>query len=266
MKSVAPVSVVIPCYKVAATIGRAVDSIYQQTQRPAEVLLVDDCSPDNTLVTLKDLQQRYGKEWLKIIELPRNVGAGFARNAGWDNASQKYIAFLDADDSWHPQKIEQQIKWMEQNSRAILSSHARKEILEQATGKIIAQNEMFTCHKVDKRLLLRNLVVTSSVVLVRDIPLRFPSKRYSEDYQLWLDILFSYEESYISELPLVFAYKAPYGESGLSGNLWKMERGELLTYRWLYKQKRISFVECFLYQSISLVKYVRRVIKKFLLL
>jgi len=109
---IAPVSVVIPCYRCGATIKRAVDSVAAQTLRPAEVILIEDGSGDNTLEQLYRVQGEHPKDWIKIIALEKNSGPSFARNTGWDAATQPYIAFLDADDSWHPQKTEIQYQWM----------------------------------------------------------------------------------------------------------------------------------------------------------
>ena len=80
----AAVSVVIPCFRCAATVGRAVESVASQTLRPAEVVLVDDCSTDDTGLELGRLQRHYGAAWIKILKLARNVGPGGARNAGGD--------------------------------------------------------------------------------------------------------------------------------------------------------------------------------------
>ena len=72
----APVSVIIPCFKCAETIERAIDSIAKQTLIPHEVILVNDASPDNTIDILKKLQNIYGKEWIKIIDLKKMLGQG----------------------------------------------------------------------------------------------------------------------------------------------------------------------------------------------
>src|SRR5574340_1082572 len=111
----APVSVVIPCYCCSETIGRALVSIASQTMLPQEVILVEDASPDGgeTLGKLRHLAGEYGETFIvKVIALKENCGAGSARNRGWEAAGQPYIAFLDADDAWHPKKIELQYSWM----------------------------------------------------------------------------------------------------------------------------------------------------------
>jgi glycosyltransferase involved in cell wall biosynthesis len=63
---------------------------------------------------------RYGSDWLKIISLKRNGGASIARNIGWEQSTHDYVAFLDADDAWHPRKIEIQYTWMQNHQEVAL--------------------------------------------------------------------------------------------------------------------------------------------------
>ena len=105
------VSVIIPCYQCTSTIQRAVDSVAQQSLLPREVILVDDASDDETLEMLYSIQKSYGSNWVKVLSLKTNGGPSLARNAAWELVDSSYVAFLDADDSWHPQKIEIQFSW-----------------------------------------------------------------------------------------------------------------------------------------------------------
>lgn len=95
----APVSVVIPCYCCADTIDKAVESVWKQTWRPYEVILVEDSSKDHgaTRMALSNIIDRYPGGWIKLILLDKNKGPGNARNIGWEASTQRYIAFLDAD-------------------------------------------------------------------------------------------------------------------------------------------------------------------------
>ena len=261
-KPFASVSVVIPCFKSKDTILRAVESVFQQTQMPVEVILVDDCSPDDTLQTLQNIQEFYPKEWIKIVSLSENVGAGSARNRGWDCATQDYIAFLDSDDSWHPQKIEIQYGWMLQHPNAVLTGHRCTQISDRhIANSVVDQNSIFFEQVSRRQLLISNRFPTRSVMLRRDIPFRFlEGKRYSEDYLLWLDILLSGAECYTSAVSLAFLYKDEYGAGGLSSALWKMEKGELGNYFLLWKSNRINFfLFCMLF-SWSFIKFLKRLI------
>jgi glycosyltransferase involved in cell wall biosynthesis len=103
------VTVIIPAYRAAGTIARALDSVLTQSCPPAEILVVDDGSPDDTAGAVR----LYG-ERVKLLRKP-NGGAASARNVGLDRARGELIAFLDADDYWEPHKLERQL--------AILNSH-----------------------------------------------------------------------------------------------------------------------------------------------
>lgn len=261
----ASVSVIIPCYRCRETIARAVASVAEQTQIPAEVILVDDFSGDGTLEALQSLQSEYPRGWVKIIASTENGGPGTARNTGWDAAAQPYIAFLDADDSWHPQKIEIQYGWMVNHPGAALTGHACEQVKEVSSDSSdfspITNAPEF--YKVGKsKLLLSNRFATRSVMLRGDIHQRFEEgKRYSEDYLLWLEICCAGHECYRAELPLAYSFKAAYGDAGLSGALWKMEKGQLDTYRKIHKLHKIGSHQFVALSVWSFLRFFRRVAK-----
>lgn len=96
MTTIAPVSVVIPCFQCVRTLERAVASVAGQTVLPLELILVDDGSGDETRALMTHLQSRNKTGWIKLVMLDTNVGAASARNAGWDEARGDFVAFLDA--------------------------------------------------------------------------------------------------------------------------------------------------------------------------
>jgi len=257
----APVSVVVPCFCCSETIGRALASIIDQTLKPSEVLLVDDGSSDKgeTINLLRELQHRHSRDVsIKIYSLGENCGPSVARNSGWEAATQPFIAFLDADDAWHPKKLEIQYNWMKTHPQVALTGHATQNINPESD--IAALPERWCARPVSvRRLLLSNQFPTRTVMLCRDISYRFePTKRHSEDYLLWLRIVLDGYAAWRLELPLAYSFKARFGGSGLSKDLWKMEQGELDTYRRLYRQGHLSgFLTVFLI-LFSLLKYFRR--------
>ena len=91
----APVSVVIPMYQHIASLDRAMQSILNQTQVPDECIIVSDGGSNNEFEDLQNLLQKYDANWLKLIRLPENRGAGYARQIGWNLAKNSLIAFLD---------------------------------------------------------------------------------------------------------------------------------------------------------------------------
>src|SRR5207247_1269651 len=109
-----PVSVVIPCFEAGGTVQRALRSIAAQTCPPEEVILVDDGGSSAEAARLRTLES----DSTRLVVLPQNRGPASARNAGWAEATRRYVAFLDADDIWHPRKLELQTALMESDPAA----------------------------------------------------------------------------------------------------------------------------------------------------
>lgn len=248
------VSVVIPCFRCGATIGRAVASAAAQSVRPLEIIVVDDASGDGTGAVLGRLAG------VRVITLARNSGASAARNAAWDAAQGEFVAFLDADDTWHPRKLEIQLAFMRRHPEFAMTAHRMAYDDEASRVEPAAEDVPFT--EVGFRsLLYRNWFHTSSVMLRRDLPQRFaPDKRYGEDRHLWLAVATAGERIARIDLPLVTIYKPLYGISGLSADLWEMEAAELATFRGL---RSAGFIGVPLLSAVlawSLARFLRRLI------
>lgn len=258
--TVAPVSVIIPCYRCASTIRRAVDSVFAQSMIPSEVILVEDCSRDGTLAALQELEWTYPGR-LKIVQMKWNQGAASARNAGWAIATQPYIAFLDSDDSWHPNKIEIQYAYMRDHPEVSLSGHSHRIIKkpEKLPHWEVGQWRVKPLSKL--AMLMSNRLTTPSVMLKRDVLLRFrDGKRHVDDHLLWLELICEGHKVVKLSAELVAVYKFLYGASGLSSQLWPMEKSELDNYWLLFDNKNIGFVSVVFLSLYSLAKYLRRLI------
>jgi glycosyltransferase involved in cell wall biosynthesis len=256
----ASVSVIIPCYNSSKTLRRAIQSVIEQTLRPAEILLVNDGSEDNTLEVLLEFQNLYGSDWIKVISLEQNSGVSIARNTAWDLASQEYIAFLDADDSWHHRKLEIQYNWMSSHPEVSLTGHP---CLVLKNGIVNSQSTPeWNFRKINLyRLLFSNCFLTPSVMLRRNLPYRFDSnKNYAEDYSLWLNIVSKGNTTTYLDFQLAYLHKDNFGSGGLSGNMWNMELGELNMYYNLFKVGDISLFLFLLTVTFSLLKYIRRIL------
>jgi glycosyltransferase involved in cell wall biosynthesis len=254
----APVSAVIPCYRCAATIGRAVSSVAAQTRRPAEVILVDDGSGDGTLEALRALAAAH-PGWVKVLAQPRNSGAADARNAGWAAATQPYLAFLDADDAWHPRKMELQYGYLKEHPEVALCAHRHEilgasEVPNRPVGEVAAE-------RISKGSLLlsNNFFAPSMMMLRRELPQRFLSgRRHVDDHLLWLQIVCAGHAFVRLSAKLAYTYKQPFGESGLSGQLWVMERSELANYWLLRREGCIGHAAALALSAWSLAKFLRR--------
>lgn len=254
----APVSVVIPCFRCAATIGDAIASVAAQTLLPAEILLIDDCSADGTLEVIRALAADYPPDWIKVIELSVNGGPSAARNTGWEHAGEEYIAFLDADDSWSPRKLELQLAALRADPEIALIAH-RMKVRDRALPPPALRLPARAAIVGRRQFLWQNPFPTASVVLRRDLPFRFNENyRRAEDFLLWGQIMYSgYRCAKINQT-LASWHKANYGAGGLSADLAAMNRAGLEARRELVRQGLMSRPEYYFKRVIGIFKRSRR--------
>jgi len=209
---------------------------------------------------LEALESHYGNDWIRVIYRQVNGGPGAARNTGWNVAGQPYIAFLDADDAWHPRKIEIQLQYMQAHPEVAITGHRAHQVRKRE--EIAPLPERYQVKPITKwQMLISNRLSTPTVMLRREIEFRFePAKWHSEDYLLWLKIICKGYKGAFIDLELAYFFKAPYGARGLSSQLWAMEKGELETYRRLRNEQLISWFTLLGLSTFSMVKYARRVV------
>ena len=257
-----PVCVIIPCFNCRDTIGRAVQSVFEQTCRPQELILVDDCSTDGTRALLRELAQIYPRNWLRVLLQPRNAGPGAARNAGWSATTLPYIAFLDSDDSWHPAKMATQYKWMRAHPEVAITGHPVAQL--EAGGLPASQPwpAVVAPRRVSRRrVLFSNRFTPSSILMRADVGARFDeNKRHAEDYFMLLEVvLVEGGEAYLFPFALSYIYKAQFGaQTGLSAQLLKIQKGEQDNYLRLRRRRVIGPGEWLCFSALSGAKYLRR--------
>lgn len=254
----APVSVVVPCFRCTATIDDAVASIVAQTLRPAEVLLVEDGSGDDTLAHLHRIAAAHEDGWIRVVALPANGGPSRARNTGWQQARQPYLAFLDADDTWGPRKLELQMAALQADPELALIAH--RMIVRPRGTAVPAPRLPVQVQAVGRRtLLLRNPFPTASVVLRRDLPFRFDEDfRCSEDYLLWSQIALSgHRCAKLDQVLAIWNQREP-GASGLSDDFAAIHRARGNLRRKLMKQGLLSRPEYLLASVTGILARVRR--------
>lgn len=217
-----PISVVIPTHNSEQTISRAMKSVLDQDQLPAEIIVVDDCSSDQTVQKVNDVRIPPGVH-LQVIQLDTNQGPSAARNHGWNSATTEYVAFLDSDDSWHRAKLAIQYRVMKSMPAFGISGHLTGTPTE-IDSSVDAPVRQFGL----RQFLIRNRISTPTVMVQRSISDRFDIDFwYAEDYEFWLRYLAKHQLILRIELPLAHLHKADYGESGLSARMYQMFRGEL---------------------------------------
>ncbi len=219
------VSVVIPAYNCAAYISNAIESALNQGI-DSEIIVIDDCSNDN----LDEVMEKYSNnKSIVYLKKKKNSGVAETRNYGVRQAKGKYVAFLDADDIWAPEKLSKQISLIESGNYALCAT--ARELINQngvSLGRIIPVKERITY----KELLKHNCINCSSVLLKTDIAKEFPmhSDDSHEDYIMWLEILQKYGEACAVNEPLL---KYRLSSSGKSGSKLKSAKMTFKVYRYM---------------------------------
>ena len=180
------VSVITPVYNAETVIGKTLESVFAQTYKDIEIVLVDDCSTDNSQSVIEE----YRKEHPEIVYFRQRVnqGAGAARNKALELAKGQYVAFLDADDLWYPEKTEKQINLLNEKDGAF--SYTAIEMID-SSGKVTKKKRKVK-KQVTYKFLLKNTIIATSTVLIDRKKLgdfRMPLRRGGQDYATWLMLL-----------------------------------------------------------------------------
>ena len=183
------ISIVVPVYNAAPYIENTVQMVLQQTYQDFELILVDDCSTDNSVALLEDLLEQRKDVRLRLVKKERNQGAAAARNTGLDMASGRYIAFLDADDVWLPHRLEAGLRFMEEKKAGfVFSAYEFGDEQARGTGKIVHVPEKLTYRKALSRTVVFTTTTLFDTTLVPKELLRMPTVP-SEDTATWWQIL-----------------------------------------------------------------------------
>lgn len=180
------VSVITPVYNVEKYIDRTLQSVFDQTYKKIEIVLVDDQSTDRSAEIIKKYQESH-PEIVYYLQ-PKNMGAGHARNKALELAKGQYVAFLDADDVWKPKKIEKQLKLLKKRKGAFCFTAI--EMID-GNDKIIKGLRKVK-PVIDYKFLLSNTMIpTSGVVVDRCLKgdFRMHLRRGGQDYATWLRLL-----------------------------------------------------------------------------
>jgi glycosyltransferase involved in cell wall biosynthesis len=255
----APVSVVIPTYRDGEVLRRALKSVEAQTLQPSQVVVVDDASSDGNA---ERICKASGLQNIQLIVLQKNSGPGEARNAGIVASREPFIAFLDADDEWHPEKLERQMSIMLGPEAPLLSCH-RKGFEGSAWPQLSGPAKTSPLRR--RTILLSNCASISTVIVKSDaIKYKFPPTYAGEDYVFVAAHILSGVPSVLLDQTLARADKQAFGAGGLSGRLHAMQLGEMRAYLYLLREHLISPGEYALLFVWSVLKYVRRLAIVFL--
>lgn len=259
------ISVVLPVFNSENTIIAALDSVKNQTGNYSfEIIIINDGSTDCTQKIVENYQTANPQLQLTLIQQD-NKGVSAARNTGIKIAKGKYIAFLDSDDVWLPEKTATQIPMLENPSLGIdflaaCSNHDTVGFPYRTNPK--NQLARITLRKI----LIKNTAPTPTCITKKSVFEKVgyfdEQQRYAEDANLWLKIA-DQCAMYILNKKLVItgSGKKPFGESGLSGNLCAMEKGFQKNLKEMLHLKKISLFEYFFFYIFSKIKYISRPIR-----
>ena len=254
------VTAVVPAFRAAATLERALASIAAQSRPPLETLLVDDGNPPEEARRLAEVAALFPALRPRVITLAYNQGAGGARNAGWGEARAQLVAFLDADDAWHPRKLELQAAAMAGAPSLALCGHPVRVLAPGERLPDVPRGGGGLRDLGGARLLVINPIATPSWMVRRDEPVRFAAgQRHVEDHLLLMELSLRGRRLAAFDLELAALFKPSLSRSGLSSQLWAMERGELDAYARLQAQGLLGRAAQAGLSALSLVKFVRRV-------
>ena len=217
---------------------QCIESVIAQTYTNWEMLIVDDYSSDNSLQILK----KYNDKRIQLIELDKNVGASESRNVAIRKAKGKYIAFLDSDDLWEPQKLEKQISFMETEDIAFsFSTYQPMSDDESKLYSIIHAPKIVTYSSYLKKTIIGCL----TVVIDREKTGGFemPNIRSSHDMALWLLIMRRGFDAYGLDENLA-RYRIV--STSNTANKWRAAKDVWMVYRQFEKLSFFYSIWCFL--------------------
>lgn len=248
-------SIVIPAYNAAHTINKTIHSIFQQTLAPKEIIIVDDCSTDNTAnIVQQIIAHNHTEIAIHLYQQDKNSGPASARNLGWEKATGDIICFLDSDDEFTSNKLAFLNTHWPTDAHIVIngfSHQATNDTTDHHSWKILSTWSIIKSNKAQG----------SSINVKRAIAHRFPEHEYyAEDLEFALIASVHQKLNYTSQI-LTQTSRPQLTEGGLSAQKWKMRKGELRAFHALSKmgiQWKLIAPALYLW---SLIKHLVKIIK-----
>ena len=244
------VSVIIPAYNAGKIVGFTLDSVINQTYKNLEIICVNDCAKDNTLEVLNEYAKKDKR--IKVLSNEKNSGVAETRNNALRVATGDYIAFVDADDIWHLEKIEKQLEFMIKNNYKL--TYTSVQFIDN-DGNLTGQSFIVPKEVSFNKLLKQNVITLSSAVIAKEVigDRIFHDDHLHEDFIMWLEILKNNTEKAYGMQEILVDYRLTPGSK--SRNKWKSLK---MTYQ-TYKHFKINWIKahwCLMFYIIkSLKKY-----------
>lgn len=249
------VSIIMPYYNAAEYIRETVEAIMAQTYKEWELIIVDDCSPaPETPGVLKKISAL--DERIKVLKTEKNGGAGLARNVGIEAAKGDYLAFCDSDDWWYPTKLDEQMKFMQDNNYPFTCTW-----YEDANEKLESYYTMKQSPKQNYQSMISGCNVGTPGVMIdlKALGKKYmPALRRAEDWGLWM--------MYLKETDFLYTYpKALWKYRHIPGsetsNKWKQMKAVVTMYQQVLGMNILKawFVGLFIFLPNNILKKLRKV-------
>lgn len=227
------VSIIMPAYNCEKLIGTTIESVINQSYKNWELIVVDDCSSDNTYGIVKRYMKKDRR--IKLYKLDKNSGPAMARNKAIEKAKGKYLAFLDSDDIWFPDKLRKQLHFMEENNY-LFSCTSYTKIDE--NGNELNQI-VYAKKKSDYNGVLKTCPGNSTVIYNAEQLGKFkiPNIKKRNDYVLWLKV--------IKKARYLYGLDEPLSSHRVRKGSVSSKKISLIKYHWIVYRK---------YEGLSLLK------------
>ncbi|WP_163929960.1 glycosyltransferase family 2 protein [Paraferrimonas sp. SM1919] len=219
-------TVIMPCYNSESFIRISILSVINQTFEKWELLIIDDNSTDNTVSLVEELAKNDPR--IKLFKNSENLGAGASRNKAIEHAQGRYIAFLDADDLWHPQKLEKQIAFMQENDIALSYTQYQKFDESGDLGIVVPPDTV----TYDELLYSNVIGCLTAVYDSEKLGKRYmPLIRKRQDMGLWLTIL--------KDIPKAFCLQENLAKYRIDSGMTK-NKLTVLGYQWRFYREVVG--------------------------
>jgi len=220
------VSIIMPSYNTRKYIIDSIRSVQSQTYTKWELIIVDDCSADGTLEMIEEYIEKTNEKRIRLLSNEKNSGAAISRNYALREAQGRWIAFLDSDDLWAPEKLEKQLNYMKEKKYNFTYTDYRM----QQNG--VWQPYVYTGPDVVTKRKMYNYCYFSTITVMYDREkiglIQIADLRKNNDYAMWLKII---EKSNCYRLPECLSYYIKHDGSISSGSKWKLIKHHYLLFR-----------------------------------
>lgn len=242
------ISIITPAYNAESFIRETIESVQKQTYKDWELIIIDDCSTDFTYVVAKEYAEKDPR--IKVIKAPKNGGVAAARNIGLENVSGDFIAFLDSDDLWKPEKLEKQLAFMKEKDCVISYTDFQKfNTSDGSLGKVMRCPKRMRANDI-----LKNTAIGCLTVMVdkkQAGEFRMPPLNHTEDNCTWYHILRDTNQTAYNLGEVLSLYRD--GNASMTKDKGMSAKQQWETYRRYFKFSRIISAYYFTWYAINAV-------------